>query len=278
MPEVLGTVNFKYHAMKDGQKKRKATGKEDADAKPAKKKAAAKSEKKEAVASTKDSQDSAFKSLTLQDIHDRIKELVKQVPEIPEEGFYVEGATPNATSSAIGEPPHNLKKDLIKGWASQLQIVLEELGLLLCCVSTATYRWGTDRSGASDQALTILNEELNSTQDQIASRVTPRLRNVLTPVVDLVVEKTVTKKMKRPKGGNGTMEPGEADEIEVKENVFTRHLEDPDFVHLCYEILARNASMMRLVVITNFHKMQRVITDYLAAQNNETQHHREFAY
>ena len=272
--------------MKDGNKKRKATGKEDAEAKPVKKKLSSSSAKKsEGDASSESVVESDFKGLSLQDIHDRIKELVKLVPEIPPEGFYVEGALPNASSPKIGEPPENLKKPLIKSWASQLQVVLEELGLLLCCVSTATYRWSTDRSGAGDQALNILNDELNSTQDQISSRVTPRLRNVLTPVVDLVVEKTVTKKFKRtkdigPKDNGETKRSGEDAEemVEVKENVFTRHLEDPDFVHLCYEILARNAPMMRLVVITNFHKMQRVIKDYLAVQNNESHTHREFAY
>jgi hypothetical protein len=143
-------------------------------------------------------------------------------------------------------------------------------------VSTACYRWGTDRSGAADQNLSLLNDELNSTQDQIASRVTPRLRNVLTPVVDLVVEKTITTKIKRPKV-DMSADHGE-EEVEEKLNVFTRKLEDPDFVHLCYEILARNAPMMRLVVMTSFAKMLQCIKDYLSAQTNDTQHHREFAY
>lgn len=259
------------------KKKRKASsGKEDADPNPAKKKsvAAGSIKKKEKSKGDEDS----FKPLTLQDIHDRLKDLAKQIPEIPEEGFYVEGACPNATSSVIGEPPDNLKKALIKSWASRLQVILEELGLLLCCVSTATYRWGTDRSGAADQNLSLLNDELNSTQDQIASRVTPRLRNVLTPVVDLVVEKTITTKSNRPKENGAAAENNEEETVEVKQNVFTRHLEDPDFVHLCYEILARNATMMRLVVVTNFQKMQRCIKDYLTAQNNDSQHHRDFAY
>ena len=94
---------------------------------------------------------------------------------------------------------------------------------------------------------------------------------MLTPVVDLVVDKTITTKTRRSKENGATAE-GDDDVVEEKKNVFTRHLEDPDFVHLCYEILARNAPMMRLVVITNFQKMQQVIRDYLAAQNNETQH------
>ena len=279
--------------MKDGHKKRKASLKEDEDAIVVKKKnmqvttSAKKASKKEAPSSasskkapSNDSED--FKPLSLRDIHDRIKELAKQVPEVPPEGFYLEGSSPNETSSVLGEPPENLNKALIKSWASRMQVALEELGLILCCVSAATYRWGTDRSGAADQNLALLNDELNNTQDQIASRVTPRLRNVLTPVVDLVVEKTITTKSKRPQqeqNGNSQVHvDGEEEMVEVKQNVFTRHLEDPDFVHLCYEILARNAPMMRLVVLTNFQKMLQCINDYLAAQNNDSQHHRDFAY
>ena len=92
---------------------------------------------------------------------------------------------------------------------------------------------------------------------------------------------TITTKSKRPKtsaNGDAPGGDGEDETVEVKQNVFTRHLEDPDFVHLCYEILARNAPMMRLVVMTNLQKMVRCITDYLAAHTNDTQHHREFAY
>ena len=114
------------------------------------------------------------------------------------------------------------------------------------------------------------------------TRVSPRLRNVLTPVVDLVVEKTITSKAKRPKrpeNGDEKMCDGEEFEmVEVKTNVFTHHLEDPDFVHLCYEILARNAPMLRVVVLSNLQKMIKCIKDYLAAHTNDTRHHREFAY
>jgi hypothetical protein len=268
--------------MSDTLKKRKASDKEDADPIPSKKKsptpvASTKKDKVPLEAAGVQVDDAIFKPLSLSEIRDRMADLAKQVPEIPADGFYVEGASLNATSTAIGKPPDNLKKDMIKRWASDLQVVLEELGLLLCCVSTACYRWGTDRSGAADQNLSLLNDELNSTQDQIASRVTPRLRNVLTPVVDLVVEKTITTRIKRPKKVNGSADDCD-NEVEEKLNVFTRKLEDPDFVHLCHEILARNAPMMRLVVMTNFAKMLQCIKDYLSAQNNETQHHREFAY
>lgn len=265
--------------MKD--KKRKAASKDDEDAIPAKKKFTQKATKKE-DSPTKDTKDDAsFTALTLQDIHDRIKDLSNQIPTIPDEGFYTEGSSPSETSGVIGQPPHNLKKALLKSWACQMQCVLEELGLVLCCVSTATYRWGTDRSGAADQNLTLLNEELNNTQEQISAKVSPRLRNVLTPVVDLVVDKTIVSKAKRPKtSDNGDTKVGEGEDeiVEIKTNVFKHHLEDPDFVHLCYEILARNAPMLRVVVVSNLQKMLRCITDYLAANTNDTQHHREFAY
>lgn len=263
---------------KDGHKKRKATGKAEADPNPAKKKAT--TSKNESVAVSKEATGKTdvteeLKPMTLKDILDRMKKMAGRIPSVPSSGFYLEDAKPNECSRVLGEPPNNLDKTLVREWASRMQIVLEELGLLLCCVSTATYRWGTDRSGAADQNLSLLNEELNSTQDQIASRVTPRLRNVLTPVVDLVVDETVTTKHKRPVE-NG--EKDEEEEVEVKKNVFTRHLEDPDFVHLCYEILARNAPMMQLVVVSNFQKMIQCIGDYLAAQKNDSEHHRGFAY
>lgn len=265
--------------MKD--KKRKAASKDDK-VFPAKKRVSQEAEKKTDESPTKDAKDVAnFTPLSLQDIHDRIKDLSMQIPEIPEDGFYTEGSSPNETSGVIGKPPQNLKKAVIKSWASNMQCVLEELGLVLCCVSTATYSWGTDRSGAADQNLTLLNEELNNTQEQISAKVSPRLRNVLTPVVDLVVAKTITTKEKRPEtseNGQEKVGDGEEEMVEIKTNVFTHQLEDPDFVHLCNEILARNAPMMRVVVLSNLQKMIKCIKDYLAAHTNDSQHHREFAY
>lgn len=65
---------------------------------------------------------------------------------------------------------------------------------------------------------------------------------------------------------------------EVKENHFVRKLVDPDFVSLCHTILARNAPLLRHVVMSNFFKLLSVIQDYLNAQKNDTQHSRGFAY
>jgi len=94
--------------------------------------------------------------------------------------------------------------------------------------------------------------------------VTPRLTNVLAPVVDLVIERTTTKKNE--------------DGTELKENQFARKLVDPDFLVLCHQIVARNAPLMRQVVISNFHKLSTCLKDYLKAQKNDTQHSRGFTY
>jgi hypothetical protein len=195
----------------------------------------------------------AFKSFTLEDIRSKIQSLSSRVPEIPEANFSNGNGDNGSTDSDLDE-------HVIRDWAATLQAVLEEFNLLVCCVATATYKWGTDRSGASDQNLSLLSGELASSQEQIASTVTPRLTNVLAPVVDLVIEKTVTTK--------------NAEGMEVKENHFTRKLVDPEFVKLCHMILARNAPLLRQVVLSNFQKILACLKDYLDAQKNDTQHSR----
>ncbi|CAJ1964323.1 unnamed protein product [Cylindrotheca closterium] len=191
-----------------------------------------------------------FSPLSLDDIRAKMQGLAAKVPEIPDDTF--------------GLTKGELHEALIKEWAATLQAILEEFNLLVCCVATACYRWGTDRSGASDQNVSLLSGELGASQDQIASTVTPRLTNILAPVVDLVIDKVVTTKN----------EKGE----EVKENKFTRKLVDPDFVVLCHRILARNAHMLRQVVLSNFQKILKSLNDYLKAQKNDTQHSRGFTY
>jgi hypothetical protein len=183
-----------------------------------------------------------FEAYSLEEIRAKIRCLCERVPKIPEEKF----------------SEHDFEVAVVREWASQLQAVLEEFNLLVCCVATATYKWGTDRSGAADQNLNLLSGELASSQEQISSTVTPRLTNVLAPVVDLVIEKVVTTKNE--------------DGLEVKENQFTRRLVDPDFVKLCHGILARNAKLLRQVVLSNFHKLLKVLKDYMNAQRNDTEH------
>ncbi|KAL3942462.1 MAG: hypothetical protein SGBAC_003346 [Bacillariaceae sp.] len=191
-----------------------------------------------------------FSPLSLDDIRTKVQALAIRVPEIPDDNF--------------GLTKGELHEALIKEWAATLQATLEDFNLIVCCVATACYKWGTDRSGAADQHLSLLSGELGSSQDQISSTVTPRLTNILAPVVDLVIEKVVTTKNDK----------GE----EVKVNEFTRKLVDPEFVVLCHRILARNAHMLRQVVLSNFQKILKALNDYLKAQKNDTQHSRGFAY
>jgi len=85
------------------------------------------------------------------------------------------------SAEAIHErvPPESMPDDTtesVRAWARQMQAVLEEFNLLIACVSPSTYKWGTDRSGAADQNLSLLFSEINSAQDQISSSVTTRIR------------------------------------------------------------------------------------------------------
>lgn len=197
--------------------------------------------------------------LTLEDIQTQIEALCDRVPSIPEGNFGITKET-NGNTSLTSE----IDESLTKEWAAQLQAILQEFNLYICCVATATYKWGTDRSGAADQNLNLLCGELAASQDQISSTVTPRITNILAPVVDLVIERTIT--------------TTQQDGLEVKENHFGRKLVDPDFLSLCHRILARNAPMLRQVVLSNFHKIVHALKDYLTAQKNDTQHGRGFTY
>jgi hypothetical protein len=101
-------------------------------------------------------------------------------------------------------------------------------------------------------------------QEQLIARVSPRLNDVLAPVVTLVTDKTVTEKV---------------DGKEVKQNYFITTHEDPDYANLCYTILARNAGSLRQVVIANFDKLLRAVHDFLNAQHKDNQHDsRGFVY
>jgi hypothetical protein len=241
------------NAISTESKKRKANGRDARNPKQAK----SVSSSAVSVSGTNGSGD--FYMLTLEDIQSQIEALCDRVPPIPEGSFGITKETNGNTSlnSTIDE-------SLTKEWAAQLQAILEEFNLYVCCVATATYKWGTDRSGAADQNLNLLCGEMAASQDQISTTVTPRLTNILAPVVDLVIERTITTIKK--------------DGLEVKENHFSRKLVDPDFLSLCHRILARNAPLLRQVVLSNFYKIVSALKDYLTAQKNDTQHSREFAY
>ena len=184
----------------------------------------------------------SFKPFDLAQIQMKIKNLSKCVPEVPDEGL-----DPNS-------------KDIVKEWTMSMQAVIEQFNLLLTCIAAATYKWGSDRTGAADQNLSLLSSELGNSQEQISSSVSQRLTNVLAPVVEIVTKETIVKKVKDEKTG---------EEYEKRTNEFSREQNDPEFIHLCHVVLCRNAAMLRHVVLTNFHKVGKCIEDYLKATKKD---------
>jgi hypothetical protein len=193
----------------------------------------------------------SFEPLTLSEIKSSIENLSTRIPTIPSSGL----------------DPNN--HDQVREWALSMQAIIEEFNLLLTCIATATYKWGTDRTGAADQNLALLSNELANSQEQISASVTQRLTNVLAPVVELVTKETIVKKVKDEKTG---------EEYERRINHFTREDNDPNFIHLCNLILCRNAVMLRHVVLTNFHKVGKCIQDYLTATKKDGNHGRSAFY
>lgn len=210
-----------------------------------------------------------FHTFSLDDITAKLQGLCHQVPEIPRDQFGIRHAD-SGDNTAETSNTYDIGDDVeldeagLRKWASTMHAILEEFNLLVCCVETATYKWGTDRSGAADQNLNLLNGELGSSQKDFSTRVTPRLSNVLAPDYDLVIEKIVVTK--------------DAEGREVKENHFGRKLADPNFLKLSHQVLARNAPLLRQVVLSNFSKLLRAIKDYLKAQRNDTNNSQSFTY
>jgi len=241
-----------------------------------------------------------YTNMSLQDIHDRILSLCIKVPVVPDDNFVKQtnaenieeettkekqqrqpiqqrdNNTTNNNTSFLPEAqkdivsPHD--KERVRSWARTLQTILEEYNLLLSLVSPSTYAWGTDRSGAAEQNLNILSQELIRSQEQLLARVAPRLNDVLAPVQTLVTAKTVTTKQTNPVSGL---------EEETKQNFFVNAAEDPDYVELCFSSTANNAVLLRQVVLSNLEKTCAAIKDYLTASAKDSQQDqasRSFAY
>mmetsp|Transcript_20215 Transcript_20215/g.36539 ORF Transcript_20215/g.36539 Transcript_20215/m.36539 type:complete len:348 (-) Transcript_20215:209-1252(-) len=224
---------------------------------------------------------SNFSPLSLPQIQLRLKSLLdtlpKDLPEIPP-AYNVNDAV------AI----HALQHAPIKSFASTLQVTIEEYNLLLSLVSCATYRWGVDRSGASQQNLSVVSAELQQCQDVISNVVSARLSNVLCPAVDVMIGeveivrdgengeetpiKTPAKKRKLNKDKLSTATSSRTNNNERRINHWARPLVDPSYVHLCHCILARNAPLIRHTVATSIYTAQKVIGDYLNAMKKDSSH------
>ena len=218
-----------------------------------------------------------FEPMTLPQIQLRLKSLVEKLPQdLP--------AVP---------PDHEPVDDNlqlyspIKDFASALQTTIEEYNLLLSLVSSATYKWGVDRSGASQQNLSVMSAELQQCQDVISNVVSARLSNVLCPAVDVMIGEVEIVKASQDNIGEGEKaskkrklnedrlaanNTSNNTQNERRINHYTRPLVDPGYVHLCHCILARNAPLIRHTVATSIHTAQRVIGDYLNAMKKDSSH------
>jgi len=226
---------------------------------------------------------SKFEPLSLPQIQLRIKLLLEKLPaNLPECLPNYNPKTTVEAASALYAP--------VKTFASAVQILIEEYNLLLSLVSSATYRWGVDRSGASQQNLSVMSAELQQCQEVISTVVSARLSNVLCPAVDVMIGEVEIVKGE----GNDSIDEGDfSAEVPAKKrklnedrlsvptkntnnerriNHYTRPLVDPSYVHLCHCILARNGTLVRHSVATSIHTAQRVIGDYLNAMKKDSGH------
>jgi glucan-binding YG repeat protein len=283
----------------------------------------------------------SFEPLTLEDIQSRIQSLCERIPAIPDAGggpVKKEATSPQQPGATTDNddndnddndtrPGNNKNKTTNKNnvsdddhhqrmnetrvifrFATQLQIVLEEFELLSCCINMATYQWGTERSGAADQNLSLLKGEWNSTMQQISSMVSPSLHYLLNPDVELVVEKTTVSTTtttttttpqpqqqqqqlnhknhnhhhKNHNNNNNDQEEEEQSRTtlqeETRQNHYTHKVVNTGYVQFCHDSVARNAPLLRHVVLSNFHKLIKAIQDYVQAQKSDSPASRDFSY
>ncbi|KAL9184571.1 hypothetical protein ACHAXT_012541 [Thalassiosira profunda] len=228
----------------------------------------------------------AFQPMSLPQIQLRLKNLLEKLPtDLPDTPPAYDATTTGESTDAHYAP--------VKSFAEALQTTIEEYNLLLSLVSAATYQWGVDRSGASQQNLSVMSAELQQCQDVISSVVSSRLSNVLCPAVDVLIGEV---EIQRGEGSNASHSGGGEEQTETKTpakkrklnddrlaaapaggnerriNHYARPLVDPSYVHLCHCILARNAAMIRHAVATSVHAAQKVIGDYLKAMKKDSSH------
>lgn len=228
-----------------------------------------------------------FQPSTLPELQARLKALMEQMPKelppIPTEEFDVNDEATSKNTEIRAQ---------IKSFASQLQQAIENFNLLLSLVSSATYKWGVDRSGASQQNLSVMVSELQQCQEMISSSVSGRLSNVLCPAVDVLVGEVEivrgdgdddarpenlmddghNNSSKKRKLNDCNTNNGSNRTKERRINHYIRAQVDPAYVHLCHVILARNAALIRHTVATSIHTAQKVIADYLKAMKKDGGH------
>jgi hypothetical protein len=112
-----------------------------------------------------------YQPLSLQGIYDRVEDLCRRVPRIPEGRFRLEqekkgedSETNGSKRKTVAEEEATLPvptrqclcdKTAVRDWALAVQLVLEEFHLLAAAVSTVTYQWGNERSVSSTKSASV---------------------------------------------------------------------------------------------------------------------------
>jgi hypothetical protein len=200
-------------------------------------------------------------------LRDQLRDLCARVPRIPADEFAAtanNGTTELASNFPQAVRPCQYDKKAIYKWADDMQTVVDDFQMIHSCVGPATYVWGTDRSGAAEQNLSLLMSEFSRSLDQITSRVSARIELILVPAASLRATR---------------MEITKHDNVEIRQNYYGVAYEDTDSYEYCFTNVARNAKGMRQVILANFDKTLQAINDYLQAQHKDGQHDsRGFVY
>lgn len=189
-------------------------------------------------------EEEVFKQYTLQDICNKIKNLSKQVPR----SYRAESINPNSVTQ-------------VKEWGESIEYLTDEYYLLYHCVLSATYKWGTQRSGAADQNLEILNNGLETANRMINNAVKRDMtQDTLAPRKYKYLSKIVETKDKKRGGRTRTY-------------IYGNDIEEEHIQRYIAKGLSRHAPLQRQVLLSAFDLSCRCINDYLEASKNDEQVH-----
>jgi len=206
-----------------------------------------------------------------------LEKLPRDLPDAPPPSSADRGVVATAGVSPAGVEGNDPRAQ-VRSFASDLQIAIEEYNLLLSLVSSATYHWGVDRSGASQQNLSVVDIMVGEIETVKGGGVVGGEEDGVGETNAPLPDQATAPPAKRRKLPDDEDRPpptagsGGRGGNERRINRYIRPLVDPSYVHLCDCILARNAAMIRHTVATSIHTAQRVIGDYLNAMKKDTSH------
>ena len=190
-----------------------------------------------------------FKQYTLEDICNKIKDLSQRVPRASR----AELIDPNSPTQ-------------VREWGESIEFLTDEYHLLYHCVLSATYKWGTQRSGAAEQNLDILIQGLETAnrmindavkRDMTQDTMAPRKHKFLSNIVE--TEDKATGKITRT-------------------YIYGNDIEDEHIQRYIAKGLSRNAPLQRHVLLSAFDLTCRCMNDYIEASKKDNQTDISFAY